>query len=440
MDSTTMSSVAPKSSLFYNRNFVFLWLGQGISLLGDVIFDLTLVIWIAAIVAKDQPWAPLAVSGVLVAATLPVILIGPLAGVLVDRWDKRQTMLRMDFLRGLLILALMALTGAIQLPFTISLPVQLGATYLVVFLASTCAQFFNPARLSLMGDIVEEPQRAQASGLGQVTQSFASILGPPLAAPLLFGFGIQWALLLNALSFGVSFAAILAVQAPESARSLEARQIGSIRKEFQEGLRFALSHNVIRPLLVAMFITMLGAGTINALTVFFFTDNLHAPLTYLGLMDAFFGIGIIVGAVITGVFAERFGLERVLSWSIFAAGILFLVIARMTSLAPAMALIGVMGICQAAISVVVGPLVLKVTPRNLIGRVAAIMNPTSTLAMLISSVLGGYLASTVLVGLHTTILGTTFGPIDTIFTGAGVLIVLAGFYLMRNLRKEATAS
>lgn len=435
MDSTTVSAVAPKSSLLSNRNYVYLWLGQGISLLGDVIFDLTLVIWIAAVVAKDQPWAPLAVSGVLVAATVPVILIGPLAGVLVDRWDKRQTMLRMDFLRGLLILALIPVTGAIQLPFTISLPVQLGFTYLIVFFSSICAQFFNPARLSLIGDVVEERQRSQASGLAQVTQSFASILGPPLAAPLFFGFGIQWSLLLNALSFGLSFLAILAVKAPESARSVEPGQIGSIRQEFREGLQFALGHNVIRPLLVALFITMLGGGMINALMIFFFTDNLHTPLTYLGLMDAVFGIGIIAGAVLTGVFAERFGIERVLAWGVFAAGALLLIFSRMTSLAPAIVILGVIGICQAALNVVVGPLVLKVTPRNLVGRVVAILNPSTNVALLLSSVLGGYLASTVLVGLHATILGATFGPIDTIFAGAGILIVLAGFYLMANLRK-----
>ncbi|HEY6408498.1 MAG TPA: MFS transporter, partial [Ktedonobacteraceae bacterium] len=437
MHSTPLPPSTPKTSLWSNRNFVLLWIGQAISLLGDAIFDLTLIVWIAAVLAKQQPWAPLAVSGVLVAATLPVILIGPLAGVFVDRWDKRQTMLWMDLLRALLVASLLLVTGAVRFPFFAggrpSLPVQLGAIYSVVFFASICAQFFQPARLALMGDVVEEAQRAQASGLGQVTQSLASILGPPLAAPLLFGFGVQWALLINALSFGLSFLVLAAVQAPPSARSVEPGHGGTLGQEFRQGLRFAFSHRVIRALIIASFITLLGAGAINALNVFFFTQNLHASVTLVGLMDAVFGIGIIVGALLAGAFALRIGLERTLSWTVLAAGIVFLILARMTNLGAALGLIALLGVFQAGISVSIGPLVLKVTPRFLVGRVAAVLTPSSTLASLVAVVLAGYLASTVLDRLHVTVLGMTVGPIDTIFTGAGLLIVLAGLYLLRNL-------
>ncbi|HEY6411648.1 MAG TPA: MFS transporter, partial [Ktedonobacteraceae bacterium] len=319
----------------------------------------------------------------------------------------------------------------------LSLPVQLGAIYSVVFFASICAQFFQPARLALTGDVVDEAQRAQGSGLGQVTQSLASILGPPLAAPLLFGFGVQWALLINALSFGLSFLVLAAVQAPPSARSVEPGHGGTLGQEFRQGLRFAFSHRVIRALIIASFITLLGAGAINALNVFFFTQNLHAPVTLVGLMDAVFGIGIIVGALLAGAFAQRIGLERTLSWAVLAAGIVFLILARMANLGAALGLIALLGVFQAGISVSIGPLVLKVTPRSLVGRVAAVLTPSSTLASLVAVVLAGYLASTVLDRLHTTVLGMTVGPIDTIFTGAGLLIVLAGLYLLKNLGQAA---
>src|SRR5262249_14063189 len=79
-----------------NRNFAVLWSGQLISNLGDFVFDTTLVVWIATELTRSQPWAPLAVSGVFLAATTPILLIGPLAGVFVDRWDKRRTMLATD--------------------------------------------------------------------------------------------------------------------------------------------------------------------------------------------------------------------------------------------------------------------------------------------------------------------------------------------------------
>jgi hypothetical protein len=67
------------------RNFALLWTGQGISLFEEVVFDATLILWIATSIARGQAWAPLAVSGVLLAALAPTMVAGLFAGVLVDR-------------------------------------------------------------------------------------------------------------------------------------------------------------------------------------------------------------------------------------------------------------------------------------------------------------------------------------------------------------------
>src|SRR5579885_2288719 len=113
-----------KFSFLINRDFGLLWGGQSISNVGDFVFDTTLILWIATIIAGGQTWAPLAVSGVLVATAVPIFLIGPIAGVFVDRWNKRQTMLAMDATRAILI--------ALLLPVALGKPSifwQLGAIY-----------------------------------------------------------------------------------------------------------------------------------------------------------------------------------------------------------------------------------------------------------------------------------------------------------------------
>lgn len=441
MRSISPSMLLSRFVLLSSRNFVLLWLGQTVSVLGDAVFNLTLILWIAAILGRQQAWAPLAVSGGMLAAALPIVLVGPLAGVFVDRWDKRRTMLWMDMLRALLVASLLLVTGNIPLPFlpVVTFPplVQLGTAYVVVFFVSTCTQFFTPARLALTGDIVEEPRRAQASSLEQITQSLSMIVGPLLAAPLLFAFGVQWALLMNALSFILSWLAVAAIRAPSSARSVQAKQTGHLRKELWQGLRFSLGHQVIRALLVALFIAMLGAGAFNTLYVFFFLQNLHTPVTLLGLVDAIFGVGIIGGAVLAGIFAQRLGLERILTWAALIAGVAFVVLARMTNLAAALSMVALVGVCQGGLGVALWPLVLKVTPRELVGRVAALLNPSSTLAELLAAMLSGYLAGAVLRGWHAHLLSMAFGPIDTIFAGAGLFIILAGFYLLKNLRATA---
>ena len=205
---------------YINRNFVLAWAGQFVSILGDVVFDTTLLLWVTVVIAPGQTWLPLAVSGLLLAETLPGFLVGPLAGVFVDRWPIRPVLLAMDVTRAMLIGLLILSTGIVPLPFISGghLPPfwQLATIYLVVFLASLCAQFFNPARFTLSGDVVPEVYRARATGFTQASTNMALILGPALAAPLFFLIGLPWLLLFNALSFLFSFSMLFQIRLPQS--------------------------------------------------------------------------------------------------------------------------------------------------------------------------------------------------------------------------------
>jgi MFS family permease len=201
--------------LLINRNFANLWYGLAVSTVGDYVFDTTLVLWVATVVAKGAPWAPVAVSGVLLSVSAAVLLVGPIAGVFVDRWDRKKTMLRSELIRAVLVAALFVLT----LVPTRDLPVWLWLTsiYVVVFALNVAGQFFGPARFATIGDVVSgDADRARAAGITQATTSVAAIVGPPLAAPLLFATGVQWAMVVNALSYVASYFAIRAVRVTDS--------------------------------------------------------------------------------------------------------------------------------------------------------------------------------------------------------------------------------
>ncbi|HEY7358946.1 MAG TPA: MFS transporter, partial [Ktedonobacterales bacterium] len=350
-------------------------------------------------------------------------------GVFVDRWDKRRTMLAMDASRAILIALLLIVALG-----TFSAAWQLGLIYTVVFLASACAQFFNPARFALIGDIVDEPDLARASGLSQTTLSLAVIIGPPLAAPLLFTVGVEWALLLNALSFVVSFLAILAVRIPASASSAAAAPHGNYFQDFSAGLRFFFHNRILFTLFITIIIAMLGAGAMNALDIFFTTQNLHTPATLYGFLGTAQGIGLIIGAILASIFAQRLGVVRMFWLSMIALGVSILVFARLTSFIPALVVLFVLGVVNAPIDVAAGPLILHATPREFVGRVMAVIAPSNALASIASTAIAGALASTVLQGFHATILDISFGPIDTIFTGTGLLMALGGLYAMIGLR------
>lgn len=432
------SAKATRSSLFVNRNFAVLWVGQGISVLGDQVFNTTLVVWIGADLTLHTAFSALALSGVLAAAALPALLFAPLAGVFVDRWDRRRTLLVMDALRALLIAALLPAAGIITLPFStlggFSLGARLSAIYAAVFLASTCAQFFIPARLALIGDIVEESSRARASGLSQALQSLAAILGPPLAAPLLFAFGVEWALIIDALSFGVSFLSVLLIRMPVVPMPTPKDNRGHLWQEMKEGVAFTLGNRQLITLVVSVMLVVLGAGALNTLLIYFVTQELHTQATFFGFIGAAEGIGALLGALLAGLVAQRLGLARVYAWSIVVAALLFFVMARMTEFIPALVVIAVIGVAEAAANVALAPLMLEMVPRALLGRVFALTQPFLVLAGLVGTVLAGYLDSVALRAFHAEVLGQTFRPVDTIYLAAGLVVLLGGVYAVTTLR------
>lgn len=440
-DSAGAPVAAKAPSLLANRSYRRLWLGQAISLIGDFVFDTTLVVWIAADLARGQTWAPLAVSGVLIAALLPVFLVGPFAGVFVDRADKRRLMLAMDAARAVLILLLVAGTGAIPLPLlaggALSLVQRLALVYAIVFLASACSQFFGPARLAIIRDVVAPEQIAQAFGIGRTTQAVATIVGPPLAAPVLFAFGPQWALLINAASFLISFAAVAGVrvrpEVSQATASVETQRESFVR-EWGRGVRFFFSSRVLATLLLIACVTTLSDGALNTLGIFFVQRNLHAPVTLYGFMDAALAVGAIAGSALGGAFGQRIGLGRVVWAGLFAAGALIVVFSRTTSFEVAGAVWLLAGIPIAMLNVAIGPLIFSVTPKELLGRVLAILTPVMTACTLISMGLSSYLASGVLRDFSATAAGLHFTTYDTIFGIAGLLTVLSGFVALAGLR------
>ncbi len=428
---------AAKPSFFINRNFGLLWIGQAISELGDVIYFVTLSLWIATIIAKGQSWAPAAVSGVMIATALPSLLLGPVAGVFVDRWDKRRTMIRMDMLRALLILLLIPLTGLVPLPFVSGpLPIfwQIGAIYAVVLAASVCDQFFSPARFTILSEILPEIHRARASAMEQTSSSITKIIGPFLAAPLLFVVGVQWALIVNALSFGVSFLAILAVRVPaDNKEQSQPAQRAGFFGEFKQGVRFYRESRVMLTLFISVLIVTLGTGALDALLVFFFQVNLHAPTSLFGMLPMAIGTGSVLGAILAALLVRRLGSARVFWLTLYLIGVLLILFARQSSLWPALILFLLTGLPLGAINTSLGPLLMHIIPHDLMGRVMSVASTGQTLCNVISVSLAGLLGS-LLGGLHVNLLGISFGTYDTIYVVTGLLFVLGAFYAMVNLR------
>jgi MFS family permease len=410
-----------------NRNYTRLWYGQAVSSVGDSVFATTLVLWVSQVLASGRSWAPAAVSGILVAATAAFALVGPVAGVFVDRWNRKSTMMRTEVIRGAMVAGLFGLSFVPLRDLPVGL--WLAAVYLVVFVLTAAGQFFSLARFATTGDIVQgDADRVRAAGVAEATTSAAGIIGPPIAAPLLFTVGLKWALAANAVSYVVSYLAIRLLRLGPERRPLAPRgaRTSSLHGEFAVGLRLFTRNRFLVTLLTVTMICQFGTGAITTLNVFFVTRDLHASSQLFGLAETAMGVGFIVGALAAGRMVRWIG-ARALTWSgLLATGVLAASYALQRSVPAALLLLAIYAMPIAMLNTAVAPLLLDAAPREYLGRVMAVFNPVNQFASMLSVVISGWLTSTVLRSFRASFAGVTLNSVSLIFIVAGGLIFVSG--------------
>jgi MFS family permease len=429
------------SGLRTNRNWQWLWRGQSVSVIGDMVFLVTVMLWIATKIAREPggavvSWAPAAVSGALIAVAVPGLIVGPFAGVWVDRWNHRRTMLTADAARFLLIGSLLVLP---LVRHRIPVGGQLAILYAVLAAASCFAEFFDPSRLAIIGAIVPSGDQPKASGQLQAAMAFAQVIGPPVAAPLLVIFGVQWALILNVVSFGVSFLCIRAIRVP-AASAHDRQERASYRTEFRAGLRFFASSKILVSMAAGAMIVMLGAGAVNAIGVFFVLHNLHASAGWIGAVLGAVGVGAIAGAISTGALAQRIHLGRLTWLALIGGGLALIGLSRCTSVGLAIVMYALLGAMVGIINAADPPIILRVAPQHMLGRVSSVFSPLVQLTNIAAMAIAGLLASTVLRGFHVVIAGLAFGPYNTILAISGLLFITAGLATIVPMRSLPPAA
>lgn len=418
-----------------NRDFTRLWYGQAVSKVGDYVFNTTLVLWIATKLGAHQSWAAGAVSGVLISGLVATFAIAPAAGVFADRWNRKRTMLRMDAVRAVLVggLAAVAFLPAGKLP----VGVWLALIYVVVFAVNAAGTFFGPSRMAVVPDVVNGPAEiAKASGITQSTDALAGMIGPPLAAPLLFAGGVQWAIVINALSYVVSFAMIRTVPIPDNAPTVADKAQSRFWPEFAAGVVFFGKTRVLVVVIVSACIANFGGQAMNTLDVFFTTQNLHAAPKLYGLLGMAAGAGAIVGGLLSTRVVGRIGTVKAVWSTVGTSGLLVLLYARQTSIWAAIPIIFLGLLPVAMVNAAIEPLVIAVTPRPMLGRVVSVIMPVISMTQLGSTVLIGWLFSTVMLHFHTDLAGLHMGPIDTMFAITGLLFLAAAVYAYLMLPRD----
>jgi MFS family permease len=273
-----------------HREFRLLWIGMTVSLLGDGV-TLVAVAWKVYQISNS----PSALATVMIAMSVPHVLLLLIGGAVSDRFDRRRVMLAADSIRGaaLLVLASLALSGVIQVWHVMVVMAFYGAG----------TAFFGPAFDAIVPELVPEEELPLANSLEQLVRPGAArLLGPAFGGLLIALAGPGLAFLLDAGTFGVSIACLLSMRPGPRPRAAEdPDEQTSTFDEIREGFRFIRSHRWLwGTFAAATFAYLVFLGPSEVLLPFVVKNVLHASAGDLGLVLAMGGVGAIGASLVVG--------------------------------------------------------------------------------------------------------------------------------------------
>ena len=354
--------------LLKDKNFFLLWFAQIVSNFGDRLDQMALI----GLVYLRAPGSTIELAKLLSFTIIPVFIIGPIAGIYVDRWNRRATMITCDLIRGGLVLLL---------PLIIKYSTSMVPIYIVVFIIFSVTRFFLPSKLSIIPDIVHKDKLLLANSLSSTTMMIATIVSFGFSGIIVAMFGPQAGFYIDSVSYFISAALVFFVvvklkEHAESAKiSIKLADIAqrTVIGDIKEGLAYLRGHKDVRMVANTMFLLMAGVGSIYIVIIVFIQEALRSSTEHLGFLVMFLGIGLFLGAVIYGKFGSKFSKRKVINFGLLTAGLTIVIFAVCLKLIPSFLLAGILsialGIFSAPIIVSSNTLLHEVMPNEMRGRI-----------------------------------------------------------------------
>ena len=374
-----------------------LWLGQLLSSFGDTLHYIALVVLVFQLTGQG-----VAVAALAAAEIVPVLLLGPVAGVVIDRFSRKTVLIAADLVRACLVLSLLWPQGAWH-------------AYLVGAGLAAGNTFFNPTVQAVIPALTSEEQRLAANSVAWSTGRLVQILAAALAGGLIALLGTQAAFALNAATFLLSGAFIAALPIPRHAGQVGTdtrRGIGTYLADARDGLRFAATDRFVSRLLIVQALASLATGATGAMLVVLSERHLQlAPAGFAWLIGAI-GVGALLGPLIPNTLAREYRDARWLFTPYVIRGIGDVLLAVFTPLPIALVILFVYGLNTSTGIVVFNSVVQSLVPDEVRGRVFTLLDVTWNGMRLISLALGGVLVDAI--------------GIQPLFWVGGALLALAG--------------
>jgi MFS family permease len=366
-----------------NPNYRAVWLGQVVSEIGDHFNNIA--VFALAMRYKD---GGMVVAGVLIARAIPMLLAGPLAGVVLDRFDRKRIMIASDLIRFIIAI----------LFIPISHTGHIWPLYLLSAILMAASPFFTSGRSAILPSVASGDQLHTANAMTQTTSWATVALGAYLGGTSVHHFGYDVAFLLNAASFLLSALALSFLRG--SFRAPESREDGEKIdpwRDYREGLRY-LRRN---PLLLGISLVGVGwatgGGAAQILFSLFGEKVFARGPAGIGEIWGCAGIGLVAGGLFAHWLGKRLtfeGYKRTISIAYVVHGLTYVAFSLMTNYALALVLIGISRAAVAVSSVLNYSTMLRYVAGEYRGRVFATMETLTWSAMMISLMFAGIASTT----------------------------------------------
>lgn len=363
-------SFISRDSLWRNRDLRIVVTARSASLLGDEVAIVALVLRL-----HDEGASPALVAALIGSGMLPMLLLAPVVGVLVDRYDSRVLLLSTSLAQAAICVGLAFVDGHAAL---LALAALLGA-----------GQAINSTTwVALVPRIVGDERLAAATGLMQASFTIVGIGAPALGGLLSGLYGPRVPLLLDAATFvGVAVAALLV----RTRRSRAASDDEPMRA--REGIAFLARDPVIAPLVAALAAFVVFAMMVNVVEVFLVRDTLSASATWYGVLGATWAAGVVVGAIAAGRLTSEHARVVGTCWAAAVMAVVFLAFAASPSVTALLPVSIVGGVANGVLNVGASAVVMTRTPDEIRGRVSAALGAIVSAGAVVSLVAGGALAA-----------------------------------------------
>lgn len=285
----------------WKKKFIIIWTGQLFSILSSSIAQFSIVLWISLKTGSAE-----VLSFATIAALLPQALLGPFAGVFVDRWNRKWTMIGADSFVALC-------SGVIALLFYLDI-IELWHIYLLLMLRSVGGAFHTPAMKSSVPLLAPEKELMRIAGINQAIQSICNIGGPALGAILLLAFDMSLVMLLDVLGAIIACTALLFVPKQENTSAK------NVLYDMRDGFNVIMRNKGVSWVMVTEVLVTFFVMPMVALMPLMTLKNFSGTAYQVSLIETLFGAGMLAGGALLGVWNPKIRKTLLIAISYFLLG------------------------------------------------------------------------------------------------------------------------